>query len=67
MKTYNEFTMGLNLNAINEASSNQMRDWVYSHLEDSDMDVDEMKAAFAKKFGKNNMKHFDKFASDYMD
>lgn len=46
---------------------NAMRDWVFDKLENSEMDVDELRAAFKKKFGSSKMKQLDDLMSEFMD
>lgn len=55
------------IDKMNEASESAMRDWVYRHLENSDMTHGEMKQEFIKKYGAGNAKIFDKYVSQYMD
>lgn len=62
MKTFAEIRT-----TINEASSSDMRNWVFDHLENTEMDSGQMKAAFIKKFGKENLKSYEKYVSEYVD
>lgn len=49
------------------AKYNDVRKWVFAQLEDSDMDSEEMEKEFIKKFGKDNLKHYEAALSEYMD
>lgn len=44
---------------LNEANYSKMRDWVFDKMENSDMDIDQMRAAFVKKFGRNATRYFE--------
>jgi peptidoglycan hydrolase CwlO-like protein len=50
---------------LSEASYNKMRDWVFDKMENSNMDIDQMRDAFAKKYGKQNVKHMEKAVNEY--
>jgi hypothetical protein len=62
MKTFKELQ-----GQLQEASESSMRNWVYRHLEDTDMSHGEMRQAFIKKYGGANAKIFDKYVSEYVD
>ena len=55
------------LNENKAASYKEVQKWVFAMLEDSDLDSDEMKKEFIKKFGKVNLKHYEAALSEYMD
>lgn len=46
---------------------NKVRNWVFDKLENSEMDVDELRAAAEKKFGKGVGKHVERAMSEMMD
>lgn len=47
-------------------TEDQMRQFVFDKMENSDMSSDDLQKAFVKKFGKRNEKHFDKFVDEFM-
>ena len=65
MKSFAEIRENLTTEAA--ASYSVMRNWVFDHLENTEMDSGQMKAAFIKKFGKENVKHYERAVSEYMD
>ena len=50
-----------------KSSYEDIRDWVFDKLENSDMDSDEMKKACIKKFGKGSEDDYENAVSEYMD
>ena len=54
---------------LNEASASysDVRKWVFDKLENTEMHSGEMRAAFKKKFGDENIKMFERAVSEYMD
>lgn len=43
------------------------REWLFNELEDGEMDIDELRDAFIKKFGKKMSDVYDEVLSDMMD
>lgn len=52
---------------LDEANYSAVLSWVGDKMENSNMDIDEMRAAFAKKFGQGAMKHFEKAVDELND
>lgn len=48
-------------------SYNKVRNWVFDKLENSDMDVDELRANAIRKFGKDSEKHIERAMSELLD
>ena len=46
---------------------NQMMDFVGDKLENSDMDVDQLRKAFVKKFGRSAEKQYQNILSNFLD
>ena len=45
----------------------KMRDFTYHHVTNTDKSHPEIKKQFIKRFGSQNLKHFDKHVSDLVD
>lgn len=45
--------------------SKKEREFVFDKMENTEMDIDELEAAFKKKFG--NTKNFQKYVGEFMD
>lgn len=54
------------LDVMEGRTEDKMQAFVFDKMENSDMDIDELRDAFVKKFGKRHMKHFDKFVDEFM-
>ena len=52
---------------VNEATYNEVEEWVFDKLENTEMDSDEMEAEVVKKFGNSAKAHYEKALSAYMD
>lgn len=63
MKTFNEMRQSL----TERAGYQEVRQWVFDHLENTDMTSDQMKSAFRKKFGDANDHDYERAVSEYMD
>lgn len=65
MKTFADIRENLATEAA--VSYSKARDWVFDKLENTEMDSGQMKAGFIKKFGRENVKHYERAVSEYMD
>lgn len=64
--------MGKEFNTLREglmearASYKDVRDWVFDKLENTELDSEEMKKQFEKKFGRSKVKDFEKAVDEYL-
>lgn len=48
-------------------TEDQIREWVFDKLENTELDKDEMEQEFIKKFGKQNLDQYEAALSEYLD
>jgi len=67
MKTFKEFLAESADTPNDKPDHDAMRDFVYHGMENTDKDHDTLKKEFVDKFGKHNVKHFNKHVSKFME